>query len=113
MSIMPEYSEGYIGDDRIFDDSFEAVSFNADESERLQAIGITLERNGRRYSLEIETYGIHMARLEASAEESETEGDPTLVMPGEEILPSDLVSIKQASFEDLEPFLVLQEPEQD
>jgi len=108
---MPGYSERHLGDERVFDDAFEAVSHNIDDQDRLQAIEVALTHNGKRYALAVETYGMHLARVEPDAEETETDGDPTLVIPVEEILPSDLVNIRHTPFEELEPYLVLQEPD--
>ncbi len=111
MGTMPGYSERHLGDERVFDDAFEAVSHNIDDQDRLQAIEVALTHNGKRYALAVETYGMHLARVEPDAEETETDGDPTLVIPVEEILPSDLVNIRHTPFEELEPYLVLQEPD--
>ncbi len=97
-------------DQRAFDDNFKSQSFHLDEMGRLLAIDVMIYFGGRPYSLTIETYEINAQRAAENEDmDPDTEPDPTFVIGGEEILPSDLLRIKESTFEYLAPFLVEQD----
>lgn len=107
---MDRIPEGvFFSDERIFDDSFVALSYHND-GDKIRAIDLGLTLEGKRYNLAVETFDIHAQRAAASAEEELASGlDQTYVISADEILPSDLLDIKHKNFEELQAFLVEQE----
>jgi hypothetical protein len=111
MRVREHFDSERTAEQHVFDDNFWALSFHADDSERLQSIELALRHEGKSYVLSIETWPIHMQRKALEEEgEGSSQDDQVYVLAKEEILPSDLLVLKNKPFEELMPYLVLQEP---
>lgn len=100
----------------VFDESFKPFSYFADEQQRLQGIELALKTdNGaeraKSYVLSVETVGRHMARVAIDASEAEESDAQTYLISADEILPNDILILKTRSLEELEPYLLEQEPD--
>lgn len=119
---------------KVFDEKFNPISFNEKDG-KLMAIELIIEHGNKKYLLPVESYPIYIDRLEQphndetaplsnvtdlpfgsglfenvdeGAEIPDDQDSQSLVVPAEEILPSDLVDLKHRPFEELEPFLIEQ-----
>jgi hypothetical protein len=91
----------------LFDATFNAVSINHSDDRTLQSIEIMVQRGGKTYLLTVETMMNHLQR-HGEVERETTIDDQAYVLPGPEILPSDLATLKHMPFEQLSPFLIEQ-----
>ncbi len=100
------------GFERLFDEDFDVLSFNASGTKML-GVDILLVRNNKKYVISVESLPLHMQR---TMNEEDSDYDPDLeetayVVPQDEILPSHIVQLRQTPTKDLLPYLVEQETE--
>ncbi len=69
---------------------------------------VQLVRDDKTYTMSVEALPLHMERAEGEEEGTELE-DTAYVLPGDEILPSDMLAIRAAPTEQLMTYLVEQE----
>lgn len=91
----------------LFDENFSPTAVH-EEDGKLLGIELRINREGRKYLLQVETLFLQLSRL-AIDETSHTDDDPTMVLPLDEIHISDLRGLKQAGLEELAEYLVEQE----
>jgi hypothetical protein len=111
MNVRERFNGQTAAEQHVFDDSFDALSFYASDDGRLGSIEIAIRRAGKSYVISLESYPVHMQRMAMDMDEEGAEklDNHVYVVAGEEILPSELLELKQKSLDELQPFLVEQE----
>jgi len=94
-------------DESIFTESFHPLAVHAEDN-KLDGIELVVVHGASSYTLNIETFALHALRAVESTEEDAAK-DRSMVISADEITPTDLIALRDGSFEDLIPFLTRQE----
>jgi hypothetical protein len=111
MYVRERFDSEHTAERAVFDNDFQAIAYNTDRLHRLQSLEVLIRHGDKNYLLSVETWPNHLQRLAIDSKDEIAEAnDAVYVVPKEEILPSDLLDLKNTPFSVLQPYLIEQEP---